>query len=181
MKTKRSRRKIKSAILEAVHDTAKGLQKAGVTDYLTLRAFDILCDPALASMKMSEFERLAQRLTKSITKTIRAIDRTLAYCEASDARMARLETADPRLQKIKTRPTTTHKELMASLPKKRRKAIHLRAAEIDAQMRKLKGKMTKNVRDEPTGNPLERLGFAPREARRLATIVRASGKLGRRG
>ena len=38
-------RKTKSAILEAVHDTAKGLHKAGVMDQVTLREFDRLCLP----------------------------------------------------------------------------------------------------------------------------------------
>ena len=36
-------RKKKSAILEAVHETAKGLHKAGVMDLVTLREFDKLC------------------------------------------------------------------------------------------------------------------------------------------
>ncbi len=36
-------RKTKSAILEAVHETAKGLHKAGVMDRVTLREFDRLC------------------------------------------------------------------------------------------------------------------------------------------
>jgi putative transcriptional regulator len=34
-------RKTKSAILEAVHDTAKGLHAAGVMDQITLREFDL--------------------------------------------------------------------------------------------------------------------------------------------
>lgn len=36
-------RKTKSSILEAVHDTATGLHKAGVMDQITLREFDRLC------------------------------------------------------------------------------------------------------------------------------------------
>ena len=36
-------RKTKSAILEAVHETATGLHKAGVMDQVTLREFDRLC------------------------------------------------------------------------------------------------------------------------------------------
>jgi len=36
-------RKTKSAILEAVHETAKGLHDAGVMDQVTLREFDRLC------------------------------------------------------------------------------------------------------------------------------------------
>jgi putative transcriptional regulator len=35
----------KSAILEAVHETATGLHKAGVMDLLTMREFDRLCLP----------------------------------------------------------------------------------------------------------------------------------------
>jgi putative transcriptional regulator len=35
-------RKTKSAILEAVHETAKGLHKAGVIDLVTLRELDRL-------------------------------------------------------------------------------------------------------------------------------------------
>lgn len=38
-------RKTKSAVLEVVHATAKGLHKAGVMDQLTLREFDRLCLP----------------------------------------------------------------------------------------------------------------------------------------
>ncbi len=36
-------RKKKSAILEAVQDTARGLHKVGVIDQVTLREFDQLC------------------------------------------------------------------------------------------------------------------------------------------
>lgn len=38
--------KTKSAILEVVHATAKGLHKAGVMDQLTRREFDRICLPA---------------------------------------------------------------------------------------------------------------------------------------
>ena len=38
-------RKTKSPLLEAIHDTAKGLHKAGVMDQVTLREFDQLCLP----------------------------------------------------------------------------------------------------------------------------------------
>jgi putative transcriptional regulator len=36
-------RKTKSLILDAVHETAKGLHKAGIMDQRTLREFDRLC------------------------------------------------------------------------------------------------------------------------------------------
>ena len=38
-------RKTNSPILKAVHDTAKGLHKAGVLDRVTLREFDRQCLP----------------------------------------------------------------------------------------------------------------------------------------
>jgi DNA-binding transcriptional regulator YiaG len=41
-------RKKKSAILEAVHETATGLHDAGVMDRVTLREFDRLCLPPIA-------------------------------------------------------------------------------------------------------------------------------------
>ena len=49
------------------------------------------------NMKMKKvqklkLERLAQRVVDSAAKTIRAIDKTLAYCEASNARMGELST-----------------------------------------------------------------------------------------
>ena len=40
-------RKTKSAILEAVHETAKGLHVAGVMEQVTLREFDRLCLPSV--------------------------------------------------------------------------------------------------------------------------------------
>ena len=40
-------RKTKSAILEAVHETAKGLHNAGIMDQVTMREFDRLCPPPI--------------------------------------------------------------------------------------------------------------------------------------
>ncbi len=47
-------RKTKSAILEAVHDTAKGLHKAGVMDQVTLREFDRLLNTSLSTVQKWE-------------------------------------------------------------------------------------------------------------------------------
>ena len=41
-------RETKSPILAAVHETARGLGKAGVMDQATLREFDRLCLPPVA-------------------------------------------------------------------------------------------------------------------------------------
>lgn len=50
-------RKTKSPILEAVHETAKGLHKAGAIDHATLREFDRLCLPSVASEADRESNR----------------------------------------------------------------------------------------------------------------------------
>ncbi len=41
----------KSAILEAVHETAQGLHQAGVMDLVTLREFDRLCLPPVEPLE----------------------------------------------------------------------------------------------------------------------------------
>jgi putative transcriptional regulator len=53
-------RKTKSAILEAVHDTAKGLHKAGVMDQVTLREFDRLCLPPVESLKPEQIKQIRE-------------------------------------------------------------------------------------------------------------------------
>jgi putative transcriptional regulator len=44
-------RKKKSAILEAVHETARDLYKAGVMDQITMHKFDRLCLPPIKPME----------------------------------------------------------------------------------------------------------------------------------
>jgi putative transcriptional regulator len=53
-------RKTKSPILEAVHDTAKGLHKAGVMDQVTLREFDRLCLPPVESLKPEQIKQIRE-------------------------------------------------------------------------------------------------------------------------
>jgi putative transcriptional regulator len=61
-------RKKKSAILEAVHETAKGLHKAGVMDRVTLREFDRLC---LAPIEPLEPEKIKQiRETSNVSQAV---------------------------------------------------------------------------------------------------------------
>lgn len=47
-------RKKNSAILEAVHDTAKGLHKAGAMDQVTLREFGRLCLPPVEPLESEQ-------------------------------------------------------------------------------------------------------------------------------
>ena len=51
-------RKTKSPILEAVHETAAGLFKAGVMDQLTMREFDRLCMPPVEPLAPDQIRRI---------------------------------------------------------------------------------------------------------------------------
>ncbi len=53
-------RKTKSAILEAVHETAKGLHKAGVMNQVTLREFDRLCMPPVEPLDPGQIKRIRE-------------------------------------------------------------------------------------------------------------------------
>lgn len=53
-------RKAKSAILDAVQVTAKGLNKAGVMDQVTLREFNRLCLPPVSPLKPKQIKRIRE-------------------------------------------------------------------------------------------------------------------------
>lgn len=53
-------RKTKSPILEAMHDTATGLHKAGVMDQVTLREFDRLCLPPIEPLPPEQIKRIRE-------------------------------------------------------------------------------------------------------------------------
>lgn len=53
-------RKTKSPILEAVHETAKGLYQAGAMDQVTMREFDSLCLPAIEPLAAEEIKKLRE-------------------------------------------------------------------------------------------------------------------------
>jgi len=53
-------RKTKSAILEAVHETAKGLHNAGVMGQVTLREFDRLCLPPIEPLKPEQIKQIRE-------------------------------------------------------------------------------------------------------------------------
>jgi len=48
-------------ILEVVHDTAKGLRRAGTLDARTMREFDALCLPPVKSLSAGQIKRLRER------------------------------------------------------------------------------------------------------------------------
>ncbi len=53
-------RKTKSAILEAVHETAKGLHSAGVMDQVTMREFDRLCLPPIEPLEPAQIKQIRE-------------------------------------------------------------------------------------------------------------------------
>jgi len=53
-------RKTKSAILEAVHETATGLHKAGVMDQVTLREFDVLCLSPIEPLEPKQIKEIRE-------------------------------------------------------------------------------------------------------------------------
>lgn len=61
-------RKTKSTILEAVHDTAKGLHMAGVMDQVTMREFDRLCLPPIEPLGPEQIKQIreAARVSQAV-------------------------------------------------------------------------------------------------------------------
>ena len=61
-------RKTKSTILEAVHDTAKGLHRAGAMDQVTLREFDRLCLPPIEPLGPEQIKQIreAARVSQAV-------------------------------------------------------------------------------------------------------------------
>jgi putative transcriptional regulator len=61
-------RKKKSAILEAVHETAQGLYKSGVMDRVTLREFDRLCLPPIEPLEPEKIKQI--RETSNVSQAV---------------------------------------------------------------------------------------------------------------
>jgi putative transcriptional regulator len=53
-------RKKKSPILEAVHQTARGLYTAGVMDQVTLREYDRLCIPPVEPLAPEQIKKIRE-------------------------------------------------------------------------------------------------------------------------
>lgn len=53
-------RKTKSAILEAVHETAKDLYDAGIMDQITMREFDQLCLPPVEKLQPEQIKQIRE-------------------------------------------------------------------------------------------------------------------------
>ena len=53
------------SILKSVHETAKGLHKAGAMDEVTMREFDALCLPPVKNYTPTQIKRLRRRYKAS--------------------------------------------------------------------------------------------------------------------
>lgn len=53
--------KKRSKILDAVHETAKGLHSAGAIDQVTMREFDQACLPPVSPLRPAEIKRIRER------------------------------------------------------------------------------------------------------------------------
>jgi len=53
-------RKTKSAILEAVHETAQALHQAGIMDKTTMREFASLCLPPITKLQPDEIKQVRE-------------------------------------------------------------------------------------------------------------------------
>jgi putative transcriptional regulator len=61
-------RRTKSPILEAVHETATGLHKAGVMDRVTMRDFDRMCLPPVTPLEPEQIKRI--RETSNVSQAV---------------------------------------------------------------------------------------------------------------
>lgn len=71
-------RKARSSILAAVHDTAKGLHKAGVMDQITLREFDQLCLPPVGPLEPAQIRRIRETTRVSQAVFARLLNTSLS-------------------------------------------------------------------------------------------------------
>jgi len=71
-------RKTKSSILEAVHETAKGLHKAGVMDQITLREFDQLCVLPVEPLEPAQIKNIRERSRVSQAVFARLLNTSLS-------------------------------------------------------------------------------------------------------
>lgn len=71
-------RKTRSLILDAVHDTAKGLYQAGVMDQVTLREFDQLCVPPVEPLQPEQIKHIRESTRVSQAVFARLLNTSLS-------------------------------------------------------------------------------------------------------
>lgn len=71
-------RKTKSPILDAVHETARGLHKAGVMDQVTLREFDQFCLQPVEPLQPEQIKRIRETARVSQAVFARLLNTSLS-------------------------------------------------------------------------------------------------------
>jgi putative transcriptional regulator len=71
-------RKTRSPILATVHETAKGLHKAGVMNQVTLREFDRLCLPPVEPLGPEQIKRIRENSRVSQAVFARLLNTSLS-------------------------------------------------------------------------------------------------------
>ncbi len=71
-------RTTKSPLLNAVHETAKGLRKAGVMDQITLREFDQLCLPPVEPLQPEQIKHIRETTRVSQAVFARLLNTSLS-------------------------------------------------------------------------------------------------------
>ncbi len=101
-------RKKHSSILDAVHETAKGLHEIGVMDETTMREFDAMCLPPVKNYSAEDIKRIrtAQRVSQPVFA---------AYLNVTKSTVAQWEQGDkkPRGSSLKLLDLVERKGLQA--------------------------------------------------------------------
>ena len=156
-------RKKKSAILEAVHETARGLKAAGVMDQVTLREFDRLCLPPIEPLQLIEIKRIREN-----TRVSQAVFAAL------------LNTSVSTIQKWEIgqkRPTGTALKLLHLMQKRGLEVVSWseapRHSAIDSPAQKTRcriGLTTTQEREAPAPSPVATSARSPAKPRTPMTF-----------
>ena len=68
----------KSTILDVVHETAKGLHKAGAMDQITMREFDRLCLPPVEPLEPDQIKQIREASKVSQAAFARLLNTSLS-------------------------------------------------------------------------------------------------------
>lgn len=100
--------KPKDSILDAVHETAKGLHGVGVMDGVTMREFDALCLPPVRQYSAREIKRIRTR--QQVSQPVFA-----AYLNVTKSTVAQWEQGEkkPRGSSLKLLELVERKGLQA--------------------------------------------------------------------
>ncbi|MDA1090414.1 MAG: DNA-binding transcriptional regulator [Proteobacteria bacterium] len=101
-------KKTSSPILDAVHETARGMHDAGVMSEMTMREFDALCLPPVKKYTKTEIKRI--RVRQHVSQPVFA-----AYLNVTKSTVAQWEQGDkaPRGASLKLLELIDRKGLVA--------------------------------------------------------------------